>query len=138
MTAYGDVVRACGAVVETVPAIEKVLLYEPKAVQVSPLAYVMLASWTRTQAGQITTMRPRIRIRLLVPVPESEELEIEAVETAFAIADAVDRDPQFGGVIVSGLAQTPDGDAGFITVNGIKYRALDIFCDAMFKQAYGG
>jgi hypothetical protein len=138
MTAYGDIVAGCKAAVESVPSVNAVLLYEPAQIQAWPLVYITLDTFTRTQAGQITTMRPRIRLRLLVPIPTSEDLEIEAVEIAFAIADAVDANPQFSGVIVSGLAQVPDGRAGYITVGGAKYRAIDIFADCLFKQAYTG
>lgn len=138
MTAYGDIVRACGAAIATVTAVKVVTLYEPKQMQEYPHVYVILDGFTRSQAGQVTSMRPRLLVRLLVPIPTSEDLEIEAVETAFLIADAIDRDSQFGGVIVSGLAQTPEGRATWVNISGTKTRAIDIFCDALYKQPYAG
>lgn len=136
MTAYGDIVRAMRTAVQTVDAVKVVLLYEPAQVQDWPLVYITLASWGRGQASQVTSNKPRIRARLLVPVPTSEDLEIQAVETSFAIADAVDANPQFSGVIVEGMAQTPDANAGYIPIGGTLYRAIDIFCVALFKQPY--
>lgn len=135
---YGEIVRALGAVVATVTAVKVITLYEPAQVQTWPHVYIILDGFTRSQAGQVTVMKPRLKIGLLVPIPTSEDLEIAAVDIAFAIADAVDADPQFGNVLTRGGAQTPDGLATWVSVGGMKFRTIEIFCDVVSKFGYLG
>jgi hypothetical protein len=135
---YGEIVRALGDVVSTVPAVNVVTLYEPAQVQAWPHVYIILDGFTRTQSGQVTVMKPRLKIGLLVPIPTSEDLEIAAVEIAFAIADAVDLNPQFSGVLTRGWADTPDGTATWVSVGGTKWRTIEIFCDVVSKFGFVG
>ena len=137
-TPYADILHGLQDVVLTVTDIKAVLLYEPSAIQVTPTAYILLDRYARNQRGQITATRPRFMVRLCVPVPTSEDEEIAAVELAFAIADAVDADSQFTGAIVAGMAQSPDGIAGWVRIGGTLYRALDVFVECVVKGAYAG
>ncbi len=124
-------------VVETVTAIKKVYPFEPSSVVVSPLAWVLLDAYTRTTASQVVPMRYRFVVRVVSPIQNTKEAEDEVVTAALAVVDAVDRDPQFAGVLVSGLAQSPDGQTGWLMLGGVKCRVVDVFVDALNKTAYG-
>jgi putative intracellular protease/amidase len=82
-------------------------------------------------------MRYRFVVRVVSPIQNTKEAEDEVVTAALAVVDAVDRDPQFAGVLVSGLAQSPDGQTGWLMLGGVKCRVVDVFVDALNKTAYG-
>lgn len=129
------------AVVDTVAAIKVVLDYEPAQVQISPFAYILFDSAVRSQAGQITAMRYRFMVRVATPVTDSKAAEDELVQTALLVMNAVDANPQFSGALVSGLAQAPDAQAGWVQfggLNSVKCRVIDVYVSAVEKTAYAG
>lgn len=126
------------SVVDGVAAIKQVYKYEPTQMSISPLAWVVLDSYTRNQAGQVTSMRWRFRVRICVPITNSAEAEDELMQTALSVADAIDANPQFSGVLSRGLAVSPDGRAGYITMGTTRCRVVDVYCEALEKTAYAG
>lgn len=140
---YTTVRDGLAAVVETQkPAIKEVLKYEPGSIQVSPLAWVLLDSYRRKTSGQITAMTWRFVVRVVSPITDSAEAEAELMQAALNVADAIDANPQFNGALVSGMAQSPDGQTGWVYVGAgvqaMKCRVVDVFCDAVEKTAYAG
>lgn len=135
---YATIIAGLKTAVETVSGIKETLEYEPQAVQVSPLAYIMLDSYERTQHGQVTAMRYRILVRVCIKWQANKEAELELVGLAASVATAVDADPQLGGAVSSGIAQSPDGRAVWVTIAGTLYRALDVFVSVLDKTAYAG
>ena len=125
------------AVVEDVTALKAVLKYEPQTVQVAPMAWVILDSYTKPVAIQITTWKFRFAVRVVVPIQNSQEAEDLCVDTAIDVAAAIDANPQFSGVIVNGMATSEDGQTGWLIINGVKCRVVDVFCTAMDKQPSG-
>jgi len=125
------------AVVEDVTALKAVLKYEPQTVQVAPMAWVILDSYTKPVAIQITTWKFRFAVRVVVPIQNSQEAEDLCVDTAISVAAAIDANPQFSGVIVNGMATSEDGQTGWLIINGVKCRVVDVFCTAMDKQPSG-
>lgn len=126
------------AVVTTVTAIKQVLKYEPTTISVHPLAWVLLDSYRRTTAGQVTAMRWRFVARVATPITNSAEAEAELVQAALLVADAIDANPQFSGALSRGLATSPDGQTGWIFVGNIKCRVVDVYCEALEKTVYAG
>lgn len=129
------------AVVATVQGIPMVLDYEPAAVNVRCLTWILLDSYERTQFGQLTAMRYRFMVRVATPFQDNKGAEDEVVQTALYIADAVDADPQFSGVLVSGIAESPQGQTGWIQIGGVagtKCRVVDVFVSVLEKTAYAG
>ena len=124
-------------VVSGVTALKAVLKYEPQTVQISPMAWVILDSYTKPVAIQITTWKFRFAIRVVVPIQNSQEAEDLCVDTAIDVAAAIDANPQFSGVIVNGMATSEDGQTGWLIINGVKCRVVDVFCTAMDKQPSG-
>lgn len=125
-------------VVAGVDGITQVLTYEPGSVQVHKLAWVLLDSYQRSQYGQVTTMNYRFRISVTSPSQDFRIVEDQLVQTAMDIADAIDANPQFNDVLVSGLSRSQDGAASWLTVAGIKYRVVDIFASVLDTFAYKG
>ena len=125
------------AVVEDVTALKAVLKYEPQTVKVAPMAWVILDSYTKPVAIQITTWKFRFAVRVVVPIQNSQEAEDLCVDTAIDVAAAIDANPQFSGVIVNGMATSEDGQTGWLIINGVKCRVVDVFCTAMDKQPSG-
>ena len=125
------------AVVEDVTALKAVLKYEPQTVQVAPMAWVILDSYTKPVAIQITTWKFRFAVRVVVPIQNSQEAEDLCVDTAIDVAAAIDANSQFSGVIVNGMATSEDGQTGWLIINGVKCRVVDVFCTAMDKQPSG-
>lgn len=124
-------------VVSTVTDIKGVLAYEPQSIQVAPLAWVLLDSYTRSTAGQVVPMRYRFVVRVAAPIQNSKEAEDLLMAAALQVPGAVDKDPQFSGTITSGLAQSPDGQTGWIMLGGVKCRVVDVFVSVLDKSAYG-
>jgi hypothetical protein len=125
------------AVVEGVTALKAVLKYEPQSAHVAPIAWVILDSYTKPVAIQITTWKFRFAVRVVVPIQNSQEAEDLCVDTAIDVAAAIDANPQFSGVIVNGMATSEDGQTGWIILQGVKCRVVDVFCTAMDKQPSG-
>jgi hypothetical protein len=98
---------------------------------------VILDSYTKPVAIQITTWKFRFAVRVVVPIQNSQEAEDLCVDTAIDVAAAIDANPQFSGVIVNGMATSEDGQTGWIILQGVKCRVVDVFCTAMDKQPSG-
>jgi hypothetical protein len=137
MSKFTDIRDGLVTVVETVTAIEKVYPFEPASIGVKILAWVLLDSYSRSTASQIVPMRYRFRVTVAAPIQNTKEAEDAVIDAAMLVADAVDKDPQFSGKLVSGLAQSPDGQATWIMLGGVKCRVVDVFVDALNKTAYG-
>lgn len=138
MSRYTDIRDGLHAVVSTVTALKKVMKYEPQSSQTAPIAWVLLDSYTKPTAGQLTLWRYRFRVSVVVPIQNSQEAEDQCIDTAMEVAIAIDTNPQFNGVIVNGIAQSLDGQATWIMLGGVKHRIVDVFCDATDKQVYAG
>lgn len=138
MAAWDDIRDGLVTVVQTVTALKKVLTYEPETVSAHPIAWVLLDSYTRNSAGQVTSMRYRFLVRVATPYQSRAQAEDEVVAAALSVADAIDTNPQFTGTIVSGIARSEDGQAGWLTVGGVPCRVVDVFCTAIDKFAYKG
>lgn len=131
--------NAVVAVVQTVTAIKQVLKYEPTTITVHPLAWVVLDSYTRPQSrAQVTAMNWRYKVRVAVPITNSAEAEDELIATALSIPDAIDANPQLSGTVSSGLAWSPDGRAGYITMGTVRCRVVDVYCQVLDKDEYAG
>lgn len=137
---YDRIVRGFGIRFATVSGLAVVLDYEPTTVQESPLIYSVLDGFTSEVKGttEATTWRTlhRLCIRWQDPQPSEQALR----EMAVAIKRAVAQDPRLGGMLVSahgrGVAHITDADAGWITIDGILYRTLDLFSEALAYTAY--
>lgn len=126
------------AVVETVSALKKVMKYEPQSSQTAPIAWVLLDSYRKVLRGQLAVWTYRFRVSVVVPIQNSQEAEDLCIDTAMEVAIAIDANPQFSGVIVNGMAQSPDGQATWIMLGGVKHRIVDVMCDAVDKTVYAG
>src|SRR5262252_3602257 len=80
-------------VVRTVPQIKYVQAYPPYSVPSNPMAWVLLDSYTRSQASQIVPIHWRFLVRVASPLSGSQQAEDDLVAAALEIAEAVDRDP---------------------------------------------
>lgn len=131
---YTPVRDGLHSVVATVTSLKGVLDYEPDTVQASPLAWILLDSFERaaSPAGQVGR-RLRFAVRVASPVQNSKAAEDELIAVAMQVADAVEANPQFSGVITKGLAVSPDGQTGWIVVGGVKCRVVDVFVSAYVK-----
>lgn len=138
MPTLTQITAALVTLVDTIPEFKQVLDYEPQAIQVSPLATVTTVSYERNQSGQITAMIYRTRVRIYVKWQENASAEAEAVVLVDKVCDAIDSDPQFGGVISAGLAQSPDGTGGYINVGGALVRIWDVFVRIVSKKPFLG
>lgn len=138
MSRYTEVRNGLHAVVVTVTALKKVLKYEPQSSQMFPIGWVLLDSYRKVLRGQLAVWTYRFRISVVVPIQNSEEAEDLCVSTAMDVAVAIDANPQFTGVLVNGMAQSPDGQATWIMLGGVRHRIVDVFCEAVDKQAYAG
>ena len=134
---YTSVRDGLHATVATVTGIKAVLDYEPSAIDIHPLAWILLDSFERAgaPAGQIGR-RVRFMVRVAAPVQDSKAAEDELIAIAMMVGDAVERNKQFSGAITKGIAVPPDGRAGWINMGATKVRVVDTFVSAYVKYDF--
>jgi hypothetical protein len=130
---YTTIIAALNTQLAAVSGIKSALTYEPKAVSDPPLVYSLLDSVRREQAGQLTVMRYRVLSRLCIRWQDNERAEQEIFPFVNSLPAAIDADPKLGGVIPSGMAYVTDIQAGFIPINGVQYRILDMYTEVVEK-----
>lgn len=132
---YSDVKAGIIARMQTISGINAVLGYEPTAPD-PPTMCVILDSFKRDWAGQVTTMPIRFVARIYFQWQEFEQAELQLDPFVNAVGAAIDADPQLGGMLTRGYAQVTDAKAGWISVGGVVYRILDTFIEAVDKAPY--
>lgn len=136
---YVDAIAGLKGAVETVDGLNLVLDYEPTSFQRLPAVYLLLDSFSRSQAGQVTVMRYRVLCRLCVRWQDNEKAEWELIPFVNSIPAAIDQDPTLGGAITRGfasVAEDANAIAGFVRIGGTMYRSLDVYVDIVDKGAY--
>jgi hypothetical protein len=124
-------------VTETVTTFKRVLTYEPSMIEVHPMAWVILDSYRRSAAPAGLIGRTlRFMVRCVTTIQDSKAAEDELIAAALLVADGVEANKQFSGVVVEGLATSPDGRVGWISAGGVRTRVVDVFCEAYIKYAY--
>ena len=134
---YLTVLEALHTQLATVPGIKRVETGEPATVQVTPMIYSMLQSFTRTTSGTMTTVDYRTRHRLLLALNSRPRAEEELIGYTNAIPAAICAPPRRG-ALPSGNMEIVMGDAGFVTIGNVEYRCLDFFSQAQEKARLGG
>ena len=135
---YAAIVAGLQTRLGTVTDLKVRLDYEPTSIQDLPATYLLLDSYTRSQAGQLTVMKYRVLIRTLIRWQENKQAEVELMAFVNSIPEAIEQDAQLGGAIVSGLSTPTDGKAGWVNIGGTQYRALDHFIEVIEKTPYAG
>lgn len=130
---YDAVLAGLHARYATVDGIKAILDYEPRAISNPPVLYSLLDTVTREQTAQLTIMRYRILSRLCVRWQDNEQAERELRPFVNSLPAAVDADPQFAGALARGMARVTDIQAVFVPINGVLYRCLDVYCEAVEK-----
>lgn len=136
---YSAAIAGLKSAIETVDGLQLVLDYEPTSIQRLPAVYLLLDSFRRSTAGQVTAMHYRVLTRLCVRWQDNEKAEQELIPFVNSIPAAIDADPTLGGAVTRGFSQVdPDAPAlgGFVRIGGVMYRSLDIFVDITDKGAY--
>lgn len=135
---YSDVIEGLHERYATVAALrgKPLLAYEPQSIQETPTLYSLLASFERSQAGQITAMRYRVMSRLILQWQDQEQAELALLPFVNSIPAAVDQDQTLGGRVNSGLARIADAETGFVIISQIKYRCIDFYADVLTKSAW--
>jgi len=126
---YSTVVTRIKAVLAADTSIRSVLEYEPLAITVHPLAYLILMGMIRTYEGDSVGITYTTRIRLLIP--SGDDAVAEAAMTAYvnSIPAAMDR-------LDDGLTITSTS-GGFYKVGERVCRALDFNVDAYERLGLG-
>jgi len=119
----------------TIPGLTNILLGEPTAIQDTPALYTALASFERSQHGQVTAMRYRFTHRLVVVWQDNPQAEMQLLTLLNAIPYSVDVSPTLGGRIVEGLAKVTAGDTGYAKIGETLYRICDLTSDVLEKAA---
>lgn len=135
-TVKGGIVTRLQTLVAAYPTL-LVLKYEP-TVPVPPTISVLLDSFVRSQHSNQTVMRYKFRLRLYIQWQEFEQAELDLDPYVNAIGDAIDVDPQLGGVLDQGIASVTDAKAQWLDVGGTVFRILDTFAEATEKGPYKG
>lgn len=136
---YSAAIAGLKSRIQTVSGLAVVLDYEPQSFQDLPAVYLLLDSFQRTQAGQVTAMRYRVLARLCVRWQDNARAELELIPFVNSIPAAIDADPTLGGAITRGAAQVAEDAnaiAGFVRIGGTMYRSLDIYVDIIDKAAF--
>ena len=136
---YSAAIAGLATAVRGVPGLHSVLDYEPIAFHEVPAVYLLLDSFSRTQAGQVTVMRYRVLCRVCIAWQDNEGAERELIPFVNSIPAAIDADPTLGGAITRGAAQVAEDAnaiAGFVRIGGTMYRSLDIYVDIIDKAAF--
>jgi len=120
---------------KTINGLTNILLGEPTAIQDAPALYTALASFERSQHGQITAMRYRFTHRLIIVWQDNLQAEMQLLTLLNAIPASVDLSPTLGGRIVEGLAKVTGGDAGYAKIGETLYRVCDFVGDVLEKNA---
>jgi hypothetical protein len=116
--------------------LRSVVLGEPSGDLDLPGIYTAYDGFERSKAGQITAMHHRFVHRLLIRWQDNAAAEMELITLLHAIPAAVDADPQLGGRVPMGLASISAGDAGFVTIGGVKYRVVDYTAQVVEKAPF--
>lgn len=109
----------------TVSGLHSVVLGEPTGDLDLPGLYTAYIGFNRSQLGQITAMDHRFMHRLIIRWQDNAQAEMQLLTLLNAIPASVEADAQLGGRVPLGLARITDGDAGFATIGGVKYRVVD-------------
>jgi hypothetical protein len=120
----------------TVNGIKRIILGEPTGAVEPPVLYTAYESFTRGQAGQVTTMTHRFTHRLLLRWQDFSQSEAELLSFVNAIAAAVDADPKLGGRVTSGMARVTGATTGFVTISSTKYRVIDFTTEVLEKGSF--
>jgi hypothetical protein len=122
----------------TVPGIKTIQLGEPTAIHEPPALYTVLAFFDRVFAGvrpadNLTAMTYTFQHRLYILWQDNSEATAQLLSFINVIPLAIDADPQLGGRLGRGLAKVTRGDAGFVTVSGVKYLVCDFQSEVLEK-----
>lgn len=137
MSDYSTIMTALHTRLGLIPGIAVVLDYEPKSVQVAPLMYSLLESFTREQSGQIVTMKYRTLHRLVIQWQDNEQAEGQLRSFVPLIPAWIEADQQLGGTIPSGFIRCTDAATGFLAIGGTDCRICDFYTEAIVKVAKG-
>ena len=136
---YSAAIAGLKNALDDVSGLANVLDYEPPSFHVLPAVYLLLDSFQRTNAGQVTVMRYRVLCRLCVLWQDNARAELELVPFVNSIPAAIDADPTLGGALTRGFARVAEDAnaiAGFVRIGGTMYRSLDVYVDITDKGAY--
>jgi hypothetical protein len=122
--------------VASFPEMKSVLDYEPQSIQDTPMIYVMLESYARSTASQITAMVYRDQIRLVLPYIDNQTVERALAGYVNSIPAALDQDPYLASTITSGFIGVESGQAGYYLIGGTVYRILDTYAITRDKAAF--
>lgn len=120
---------------KTVAGLTNILLGEPTSVHATPMIYTVLASFERSQHGQVTAMRYTFMHRLVIQWIANPEADMQLLTLLNAIPAAIDVSPTLGGRIVEGLAKVTRGDPGYAPIGKTLYRVCDFTSDVLEKAA---
>jgi hypothetical protein len=110
----------------TVTGLRSVVLGEPTGDLDLPGLYTAYIGFDRTLGrDQMTVMEHRFMHRLIIRWQDNAQAEMQLLTLLNAIPASVELDIQLGGRLLQGIARITDGDAGFVTIGGVKYRCVD-------------
>jgi hypothetical protein len=123
-----------------VDSLRTIMLGEPTGDLDLPGLYTAFESFDRPLEGRppgdnVTGMTYRFVHRLMIQWVDFQQAEMQLLTFINKIPFAVASDPQLGGRITSGVAKIVAGDAGFVTIGGVKYRVVDFRSETLEKGA---
>jgi hypothetical protein len=136
---YADVVAGIVAALEPL-GFENVLDYEPAAIEVAPMAYVVLATFARDKVGGVVTMRYTVTVRVAVPWTDNEQAERDLIPLVNAVPNALEVDMTLGANAAAGdrrVSQVIAGAAQYRQFANKFYRTMDVTVSVLEKGAEG-
>ncbi len=111
------------------PSLKAIVLGEPTSVQDAPMLYSEIEGFAREYGGTAVKITYRTVHRVCVRWQDNPEAELEMIGFVNSIPAAVDARPKLGGA--ANDASVVEGESGWVTIDGVTYRYLDLISEAV-------